>query len=130
MVTSILSGVLALSTFFWGCRGSSVTTTDGPARSVLTEADDGREVRLAVGASAVLRLSSSWAWGELGVAGEAVEAIRVHYESDPGFIEWQLRATRAGRAALTAEGTKRGSGETRRFRLAIAVEGDPAKAGP
>ena len=106
-----------------------MTTTDGPARSVLTEADDGREVRLAVDASVALRLSSRWAWGELGVAGDAVEAIRVHYESDPGFTEWQLRATCAGRATLTAEGTKRANGERQRFRLVIVVA-DPAEARP
>ena len=73
---------------------------------------------------AQLRLARPWVWSQLRVTGDAIEAIRVSYESDPGFVEWQLRARRPGRATVQAEGTQTGTdgATTRRFSLVVLVE--------
>jgi predicted secreted protein len=119
----ILPRFVALSTVFFAgaCAEAGVVTAE--RRIVLTDADDGREVRVPVGAAAQLRLTRPWTWSELRVAGDAIEAVRVRYESDPGFVEWELRARRAGRAVVEAEGTRDGTdgATTRRFSLVLLV---------
>jgi hypothetical protein len=75
-----------------------------PAPPILTDEDDGRSVRLALGTETSLRLDSAWFWDEPSVQGDAVELTRVDYFTDPGFMEWIVTARQPGEAILTATG--------------------------
>lgn len=75
-----------------------------PAPELLTDADDGRVVSLALGTETPLQLDSAWFWDEPAVQGDAIMLTRVDYLTDPGFMEWIITAQHPGDAVLTATG--------------------------
>ena len=81
-----------------------MATSPEPAPAVVTQADDGRLISLAVGAEVPLRLDSSWAWDHPAVDGDVVTLTQVDYFADPGFTEWIVTAAQPGDAVVTAAG--------------------------
>jgi predicted secreted protein len=83
--------------------------TDAPvlgAGAIITEADTGSLLRLRTGEDAVLRLSPPFLDAQLRVDDPGVlEIVPVQHFADPGYTEWELRASAPGRASLTAEAT-------------------------
>lgn len=83
--------------------------TDAPvlgAGSIITESASGSLLRLRAGEDAVLRLSPPFMDADPLVDDPAVlELVPVQHFADPGYAEWELRASAPGRASLTAEAT-------------------------
>ena len=71
---------------------------------MLTEADSGRTVPLAVGEVAALRLSGRYTWSEPQAAGGAVRVTAAVVPSGAGYREWSLTAVARGAAAVTSGG--------------------------
>ncbi|MFI0977121.1 hypothetical protein ACH4SP_08845 [Streptomyces sp. NPDC021093] len=92
-----------------------------PTRLALTQDDSGRTVTLAVGGVARLRLTDSARWAEAVADGAAVTLVPVDHESDPGFREWEVRAARAGRAAVRVGEQGGGPGVRIGFRVVAGV---------
>jgi hypothetical protein len=67
----------------------------GPARIVIP-----------VRASLLVRLDGKRTWSDLVVRGPAVAIHRVHYETDPGYLEWRVTGARVGKASLTTRGQR------------------------
>ncbi|WP_351233108.1 hypothetical protein [Streptomyces sp. NPDC002133] len=82
-------------------------SSPAPPPTVLTEADSGLTVTLAVGATVPLRLDSRLRWETPSTSGRAVTLVPVAYESDPGYREWELRAERPGETVVRTTGTGR-----------------------
>ncbi len=87
------------------------------AGDVLTAADSGARVRLAVGESAVLRLEPPLQdlSPDLTDAG-VVEAVPVQHFADPGYAEYELLGLQAGEVTLTV-------GEGEELVVDLVVEG-------
>ncbi|GAA1183512.1 hypothetical protein GCM10009584_26980 [Ornithinimicrobium humiphilum] len=83
--------------------------TDAPvlgAGAIVTESASGSLLRLRTGEDAVLRLSPPFLDAQPQVDVPAVlELVPVQHFADPGYAEWELRASAPGRASLTAEAT-------------------------
>lgn len=71
---------------------------------VLTEADSGRTVPLAVGEVAALRLSSRSTWSEPQAAGGSVRVTPAAAPSGAAYREWTLTAVARGVATVTSGG--------------------------
>ncbi|MGW2564514.1 hypothetical protein ACWCXB_36045 [Streptomyces sp. NPDC001514] len=90
-----------------------------PTPRFLTEADDGRTVTLAVGATVPLRLDSHLQWETPSVDGTGVTLVPVAYKSDPGYREWEIRAERPGEVVVRTTGT--GPSGPRELRITVRV---------
>jgi predicted secreted protein len=84
--------------------GADGAGTAPPPVGILTEADDGTRVQLAVGEERPLQLTGLWTWDEPAVAGAGVALSPVDYLMDPGYREWMVTAVAAGTATITATG--------------------------
>ncbi len=69
---------------------------------IVTQAWNGRTVELDRGRMARLRLSEHWRWTTPRVAGDTVKLVRVDYEVDPGYREWEIRAVARGTSTIRA----------------------------
>ena len=78
--------------------------TPSSGHHVLTLADNGKTVSLAVGRSVSVRLGGPWLWREPVVDGGAIDVAQVNFLVDPGYSEWAVRGLRAGRATLQING--------------------------
>lgn len=107
-------------------KDTGMTTSPDPAPDVITEADDGRAISLAVGDEVPLQLDSAWFWDQPSVDGDAVELVQVDYFTDPGFMEWIVTAVRPGDAVVSATGEPNCDDESRcpptAVRLAFHVD--------
>ena len=82
----------------------SSSHTPSSGHHVLTLADNGKTVSLAVGQSVSVRLGGPWLWREPVVDGGAIDVAQVNFFVDPGYSEWAVRGLRAGRATLQING--------------------------
>ncbi|HKA69364.1 MAG TPA: hypothetical protein VKG85_09635 [Actinomycetes bacterium] len=84
--------------------------TSGPtgsprrAKGVLTMADNGTAVRMAVGESVRLQLDPPWRWETPTVRGDAVVVYPVNNIMDSGHQEWIIQAVKPGTAVVRAFG--------------------------
>lgn len=78
--------------------------TPSSAHRVLTLADNGKTVPLAVGQSLSVRLGGPWLWTEPVVDGGAIDVAQVNFLVDPGYSEWTVQGLQAGRATLQING--------------------------
>lgn len=78
--------------------------TPSSGHRVLTLADNGKTVPLAVGQSLSVRLGGPWLWTEPVVDGGAIDVAQVNFLVDPGYSEWTVRGLQAGRATLQING--------------------------
>ncbi|MFD7445052.1 protease inhibitor I42 family protein [Streptomyces sp. NPDC059909] len=92
-----------------------------PPPTVLTEADSGLTVTLAVGATVPLRLDSRLQWETPTVDGPGVTLVPVAYKSDPGYREWEIRAERPGEVVVRTTGP--GPSGPRELRITVRVIG-------
>lgn len=94
-----------------GCGGGGVPGASAPSRAasptpvpaagrVLAASDDGFTGRLAVGETALLRLTPETA-PEPAESGGAVLLIRISYVTGTGRAEWEIRAVRAGTSRIS-----------------------------
>jgi hypothetical protein len=83
----------------------------------VTQAMNGRTLRLRPGDARTLRLSHRWHWSKPQVSGAAIRLVRVEYIRDPGYDEWTILTAAKGTATIRATG-RPGS---RRFRLIVRV---------
>jgi len=67
---------------------------------VLTLADNGKTVVLAIGETVSVRLGGPWLWHDPAVDGGALDVAQVDFLVDPGYSEWAVRGAHAGRATL------------------------------
>lgn len=92
-----------------GERGASTSdcqrTSAFATKSVVTEIDAGRCLKLVVGRTAELRLRGDYRWTAPQSSGDAVELIPVAFLRDPGYSAWEVRAMRSGTSAISASGT-------------------------
>lgn len=85
-------------------------TTSGPtgsprsAKGVLTMADNGTVVRMAVGESVRLQLDPPWRWETPTVRGDSVVVYPVNNIMDSGHQEWIIQAVDPGTATVRAFG--------------------------
>jgi hypothetical protein len=84
-----------------GTPSGSHTPSSG--HRVLTLADNGKTVPLAVSQSLSVRLGGPWLWTEPVVDG-AIDVAQVNFLVDPGYSEWTVRGLQAGRATLQING--------------------------
>jgi hypothetical protein len=82
----------------------SGSQTPSSGHLVLTLADNGKTVPLAVGQSLSVRLGGPWLWTEPVVDGGAIDVAQVNFLVDPGYSEWTVRGLQAGRATLQING--------------------------
>lgn len=80
--------------------GSHTPSSD---HRVLTLADNGKTVPIAVGQSLSVRLGGPWLWREPVVDG-GIDVAQVNFLVDPGYSEWTVRGLQAGRATLQING--------------------------
>src|ERR687897_1085634 len=92
-----------------------MATSPEPAPAVVTQADDGRLIRLTVGAEVPLRLDNSWAWDQPAVDGNGVTLTQVDYFADPGFMEWIVTAVHPGDAVVITPAGATNCGDDFRF---------------
>jgi hypothetical protein len=78
--------------------------TPSSGHRVLTLADNGKTVALAVGQSLSVRLGGPWLWGEPVLDGGAIDVAQVNFLVDPGYSEWTVQGLQAGRATLQING--------------------------
>jgi hypothetical protein len=78
--------------------------TRSSGHRVLTLADNGKTVPIAVGQSLSVRLGGPWLWREPVVDGGAIDVAQVNFLVDPGYSEWTVRGLQAGRATLQING--------------------------
>lgn len=99
----------------------SATQSSTPQRLVLTDADDGRTIGVAITAVVIVRLAtaSGASWETLRADGPGV-VVSVDYRTDPGYLEWEVRLTRSGTVIL--ESTCSGPAcERSRFRVSLVA---------
>lgn len=89
---------------------SADPTTPGPTGSprradgVLTMADNGKAIRMAVGESVRLQLDPPWQWETPMVRGDAVTVYPLNNIMDSGHQEWIIQAVKPGQATVRAFG--------------------------
>jgi hypothetical protein len=89
-----------------GAAGGASTASSpsvGPS-AVLTDADAGRTVTLAVGQEAVLRLSGQRLWTDPQAGGGVVRLTPRAFVRNPGYREWVITPLGRGTATITASG--------------------------
>ena len=79
---------------------SSTSREPTPAPSALDETEAG-VYGLDSGQSVTIRLDNDWVWTGPAIDGTSVEVIRANYRTDPGFVEFEVRATGPGRAVVS-----------------------------
>jgi predicted secreted protein len=88
----------------------------GPARpggptatpsQVVTEADSGKTISLAVGQTAALRLPSRYEWSDPRVSGDAVRVSAGAGAPAAAYREWTIGAVARGTVTVTAAGRPR-----------------------
>lgn len=82
----------------------SGSSTRSSGHRVLTLADSGKTVSLAIGESVSVRLGGPWLWRGPVVDGGAIDVVQVNFLVDPGYSEWSVRGARTGRATLQIYG--------------------------
>jgi hypothetical protein len=75
-----------------------------PANGVLTMADNGKVIRMAVGESVRLQLDPPWRWETPVVRGDAVTVYPLNNIMDSGHQEWIIQAVKPGQATVRAFG--------------------------
>jgi hypothetical protein len=80
------------------------TGSPRPANGVLTMADNGKVVRMAVGESVRLQLDPPWRWETPTVRGDAVMVYPLNNIMDSGHQEWIIQAVKPGQATVRAFG--------------------------
>lgn len=83
---------------------SKPTGAPRPAKAVLTMADNGTVVRMAVGESSRLQLDPPWRWETPTVRGDAVQVYPLNNIMDSGHQEWIIQAVKPGQAKVRAFG--------------------------
>jgi hypothetical protein len=82
----------------------SSSRTHSSSHRVLTLADHGKTVSLAVGEPVSVRLGGPWLWTDPVAEGGAIDVAQVNFFVDPGYSEWAVQGLRAGRATLQING--------------------------
>jgi hypothetical protein len=78
--------------------------TPPPAGDTLTMADNGKVVRMSVGESVSLQLTSPWTWETPTVRGDAVQVYPLNNIVDSGHQEWIISAVGPGEAVVRSLG--------------------------
>ncbi|HXM58097.1 MAG TPA: hypothetical protein VOB72_22050 [Candidatus Dormibacteraeota bacterium] len=104
MSRALALAALSLVLAACGAAGGS-PSPGGPSPTpvqVLTEADSGRTVALAVGQTAALRLSNRYTWSDPQATGGAVRVTRG--DATAAYHEWTISAAARGTATVTSGG--------------------------
>ena len=80
------------------------TGSPPPANGVVTMADNGKTIRMAVGESIRLQLDPPWRWETPTVRGDAVMVYPLNNIMDSGHQEWIIQAVKPGQATVRAFG--------------------------
>lgn len=91
---------------------------------VITAADSGKTFTVMSGTIARLRLSDRWRWTAPRVSGSVMRLVAVHYRTNPGYREWEIRPVASGQASIRSLGLPSCRSCTlgeRRFRVLILV---------
>ena len=85
---------------------STPESTGSPRRAngVVTMADNGKSIRMAVGESIRLQLDPPWRWETPTVRGDAVMVYPLNNIMDSGHQEWIIQAVKPGQATVRAFG--------------------------
>jgi hypothetical protein len=86
---------------------AETTSVPAPAPPAFLVPEDEGTYALAVGAQTALRLDRQRSWSKPELEGDAVELIRVAFESDPGYTEYDILGRQPGESTVrvTADGT-------------------------
>ncbi len=99
--------LLVTAALLAGCGAVSSRGQPGPTATpaaVVTDADTGSTVQLAVGQQAALRLGGRLTWSEPQVSGGAVRLTPVDEVREQGYREWTISAAGRGTAKITSTG--------------------------
>jgi hypothetical protein len=104
--TSRTAGLAVALAAVTGVTAGAATGGAPPAPRAVTLLHHGRTFDLAVGRSVSVRLPNRRRlWTRPRVTGVgAATVVPVNYYIDPGYVEWNVKASRAGRVTLTSLG--------------------------